>query len=424
MLDSSCDPFAGANKRVFPGVIIGAGDVRSALMRQKNGRLIALIAAVAVAAIAIGAALAYRQGPSTLTADAAPLSGTPSPTPAPSTPKPSTTPKPTPSATPPKTPTTKPSQPPTKGGKSAVNLAKLVDGRVPQVPYLTGRTVRGGAGQDLKIPGSQNIQAVARMGQSVLAILSGTDNTTEMLTIGSDGKVLRKTPNITGLVSTEDGMAAAYNTSLYSDLGEQSAGTTIYAEQQQVQKLNMPDVWNTTLIGYVNGKVYFHASAKEADNTWTLYEWTPGESKATALKNVPKPTAVSGDAMIAASLTTLNDYNSCTSVLAVASGKRLWKTCEYQVDSFTRDGSTAIAGPFYRDGYGDGLAAALDAKTGALLHEWTGVFRQAVAEDDQHLLLLADTGEETPASIIRCTIATGACERATPLAKGTLLLGS
>ena len=66
----------------------------------------------------------------------------------------------------------------------------------------------------------------------------------------------------------------------------------------------------------------------------------------------------------------------------------------------------------------------MDTKTGALLHEWSGIFRQTVPEDDQHLLILADDGEETPASIIRCTIPTGTCELATPLAKGNLLIGS
>jgi hypothetical protein len=186
----------------------------------------------------------------------------------------------------------------------------------------------------------------------------------------------------------------------------------------------VPNVWNASLVGYVNGKVYFQASATEAGNTWTLYEWAPGASKATQLKTVPKPTAVSGDGTTAASLTTLTDQHSCTSVVSIPTGKRLWRTCEYQVDSFTRDGATAIAGPLYRDGYGDGLAAALDAKTGVLLHEWSGVFRQTVAEDDQHLFLLADTGQETPASIIRCTIPTGTCELATPLGKGNLLIGS
>jgi hypothetical protein len=91
---------------------------------------------------------------------------------------------------------------------------------------------------------------------------------------------------------------------------------------------------------------------------------------------------------------------------------------------FTPDGATAIAGPIYQDGYGNGIAAVLDAKKGTLLHEWSGVFRQWIPEDDQHLLLLADNGEGTPASIVRCTISTGACERATPLAKGDLLIGS
>jgi hypothetical protein len=47
-----------------------------------------------------------------------------------------------------------------------------------------------------------------------------------------------------------------------------------------------------------------------------------------------------------------------------------------------------------------------------------------VPEDDQHLLLLADDGEQTPASIVRCTITSGACELATPLAKGDLLIGA
>jgi len=387
-------------------------------MRQNNGRLIALVAAVAVAAIAVGGALAYRQGPQDgLEAEAAPLSGSPSPTPSTTRSTPSATPSPTQAK---KTPT------PTTTGpvKTEVNLAKLSDGRAPQVAYLTGRTVRGGAGQDVKVPGTGGIQAVARFRQSVLAVVSAGDNTTEMLTIDEDGTVRRKTPNVNQIATTEDGTGAAYLTALVSDLGEQSPGTTVYAEQKGIQKLTVPDVWNATLIGYVNEKVYFYASAKEASSTWSLYEWTPGASKATVIKTVPKPTAVSGDGTKAASLTTMNDYNSCTTVLSIASGKRLWKTCDYQVDGFTADGATAIAGPFYRDGYGDGIAAALDAKNGTLLHEWSGVFRQTVAEDDQHLLILADNGEETPASIIRCTITTGACERATPLAKGTLLIGS
>ena len=177
-------------------------------------------------------------------------------------------------------------------------------------------------------------------------------------------------------------------------------------------------------LAYVNGKVYYSAQATEAANRSSLYEWTPGDSKAKKIDTVVFPLGLSADAKIAASLSVLSDSSSCSNVTEVATGKRLWRTCDYQVRGFTPDGATAIGGPAYSDGYGDGLAAALDAKTGNLLHEWSGTFRQTVAEDDQHLLLLADDGEDTKASIIRCTITTGACELATPLARGALLIGS
>src|SRR4029079_17474678 len=166
--------------------------------------------------------------------------------------------------------------------------------------------------------------------------------------------------------------------------------------QESVQKLTLPDVWDPVPLGYVDGKVYFRAESAQGALTWTLYEWVPGASKATAIKTVPKATALTGDGKLAASLSNLNDYNSCSTVVEVATGKRLWRTCDYQIHGFTLDGSTAFGGPFYEDGYGSGVASALDAKTGALLHEWSGVFRQTVPEDDQHLLILADRREEHP----------------------------
>jgi len=395
-------------------------------MRQKNGRLIAIVAAVAVAAIAIGGALAYRQGPRDNTqADAAPLSGTPFLTSSATPSTPATTPTPAPPSTPPKTLSTKPSPTSTPSGplKTKVELAKLTQGRAPQIAYVSGRTVRGGAGPDVKIPGTGDIIDVARLNQSVLAVVTkGTD--TEMLTIDNSGKVLRHTPDVTKIVTTEDGLAAAYVALRRSPESDSTPGAVIYAEQESVKKLTMPDIWDPLLFGYSNGKVYFRAESSEGALTWTLYEWVPGASKATAIKTVPKATGVSGDGKVAASLTTQTDYNNCSTVVEVATGSRLWRTCDYQIHGFTLDGATAIGGPFYEDGYGNGIASALNAKTGVLLHEWSGTFRQTVPEDDQHLLLLADDGEETPASIIRCTTTTGACELATPLAKGTLLIGS
>ncbi|MFI5692138.1 hypothetical protein ACIA58_09890 [Kribbella sp. NPDC051586] len=393
-------------------------------MRVQNGRLVGLVAAVAVAAIAGGGALAYRQGPETAAAEAAPLSSSPSPvtsSPSPVTSSPTSA-KPTPTVSKSSTPVRTPAS--TSQVKTKIDLTKLPTGRAPQIAYLTGRTIRGGAGNDIKVPGTAQIQSVARLGSSGLAVVTKGYGT-EMLTIDTAGKVTARTPEITQIITTDDGLGAAYVGSPQKDSGESTAGATLYAEQARGQsgakKITVPDIWNTTLLAYLDGKVYFDASSTQAGDS-TLHVWTPAESKIITLDSVPRAMAVSSVGT-AGSLTMLSDQNGCSSMLTVPAGTRLWRTCDYQIVGFTPNGATAIAGPIYQDGYGNGIAAVLDAKKGTLLHEWSGVFRQWIPEDDQHLLLLADNGPETPASIIRCTIPTGACERATPLAKGALLIG-
>ena len=380
-------------------------------MRPTNRRLGILVAVIAVAAVAIGGALGYRQGPQDHKSVAAPLSS--------ASPSTSSTP-PAGTAT---TPSPSTSPVPTKTGpvKTKINLAKLPQGRAPQVPYLTGRTVRGGAGGDVKIPGTAQIQAVARLGQDVLAIVSkGTGS--ELLKITDTGEV-RRTPDVSQLLTADDGNAAVYVATRTNENGEELAGATVYLETSEVQRISVPDRWGVTPQGYVDGKVYFRAQTTQDGSSWGLYEWTPG-MKTVEIKTVANPTGLTADGTVAASMSTLTGSSSCSNAIEVASGKRLWRTCDYQLLGFTPDGATAIGAPAYQDGYGDGLAAALDVKKGDLLHEWSGVFRQTVPEDDQHLLLLADDGEETPASIIRCTITTGACELATPLAEGDLLIGT
>lgn len=393
-------------------------------MSVQNGRLAALVAAVAVAAITGGGALAYRQGPATANGSATPLSTSPST--APSTPAPTTA-KPSPSKVPPSTtPSTLPSSTPTALVKTKIDLKKLTQGRAPQVTYLAGRTIRGGAGEDVKVPGTADIQQVARLGGSALAVVTKNFGT-ELLTVNNiDGKVSRRTPDVTQIVTTESGGAAAYIATHVKETGEETAGATVYAEEAndevQPRTVTVPGVWNARLRGYVDGTVYFDAAPAQSGAS-VLYRWKPGEPKAVVIKSIPNSLAISS-AGTAGSLTALNDQSSCSTLLTVPAGKRLWVTCDYMITGFTPDAATVIAGPKYQDGYGDGIAAVLDAKNGAPLHEWSGVFRQAVPEDDQHLLLLADDGEQTPASIIRCTISSGACELATPLAKGNLLIGA
>ncbi len=386
-------------------------------MKQKNGRLVVLVAAVAVAAVAIGGVLAYRQRPQIEQADAAPLTA---PTSAAKTP--TATPSPTPTPTPSSTPTS------TGPTKIKLNLAKLPQGRAPQVPYLVGREVRGGAGDPVKIPGTDGIIDIGRLDSTVLAVVYGNDKT-ELLKVGYDA--VQRVPDVSSLVTTDDQRSAAYAAARNSSMGVAVKGAIVYAESENgVKQLKMPNSWNVEVLAYVDGKVYF--SGGDTDGlVWKLYEWTPGETKAKILK-VGSPTAVSDNGRIAASAGLINDNGSCTAITEVTTGKRLWRTCENMVNGFTPDGATAIGGSVRgNDGYCQSAMAALDATTGRLIREWTSCFHQVLAEDDQHFLAVADSstnggGDEANGTrwIIRCDVTTGTCETTTPVTTtGSIRIG-
>ncbi|HET6989296.1 MAG TPA: hypothetical protein VFI00_21895 [Kribbella sp.] len=397
-------------------------------MRPKNGRLIALVAAVAVAAIAIGGALAYRQGPQNAAlAEAAPLSGSTSPTRT-STPTPAPSKTPTPSTTTQQPPT--PSAPVTSSGptKITLNVSKLPKGRAPQIPYLVGRELLGGAGSATKIPGTGGVVDVGRLDDTVLAVVL-TDNGTELVKVRDDA-VVRRTAGVSSLVTSTDQSGAAYAASRPSSLGAAEKGGVVYAESgDSVRSLKLPNSWNLGVLALVDGKVYFR-SGDTRDGAWKLYAWSPGDANATVIKTVTSPTALSGNGRVAAAVSLINDSGSCSSIVEVATGRQLFRTCENMVTGFTPDGLTAIGGAAYGDGYCETAQAALESNTGRLVREWKGCFHQAVAEDDQHLLMVAvasggggDPG--TKSAIIRCTVNTGACELATSISTDVALkLGS
>ncbi|NEA35550.1 hypothetical protein [Streptomyces sp. SID13031] len=64
-----------------------------------------------------------------------------------------------------------------------------------------------------------------------------------------------------------------------------------------------------------------------------------------------------------------------------------------------------------------GTATSPAAEARALPATPTLQFLGTTAEDDDHLLMVVDTGENTASAIIRCSIASGACELATTPAR-------
>ena len=184
---------------------------------RTNTRLAVMVASVAVAAVAIGGAVASQQGPVAAGSAAAPLSpltslAPPGSTPTPSAPQSQPRTTPTPTAPSKQVPSTKqtptPPPPPTSTGpvEVAVVPAKLSKGTAPQVPYLVDREVRGGGGRTTKIPGTDTIHTVVRRGNATLATVSSPSPNGERLVTIEDGKATY-TPGVRSLVGSRNGAA-------------------------------------------------------------------------------------------------------------------------------------------------------------------------------------------------------------------------
>lgn len=393
-------------------------------MVQKNSRLVAGVAAVAVAAVVAGGVVASRQGPEGSTADAAPLPG-PSSTP---TPKPPSTSAPTtakPQTPPPSTPPSAgTSNKPSTTGPATVDVAvgKLADGRAPQLPYLVDREVRGGAGGPVKIPGTGTILGIARLNTAALAVVERVSADKDKLPFGSDlikvryGEVT-KTPGVSTVVGRDDQAAVAYATTRYDASGDRIKGSDLYAAtDESAQRLELTNSWDVEVLAYKNASVYFRAAAASGGPK-TLYQWKPGAPKATSLKGAESPVAVANDGTIAASLKVLND-GSCATVTEIATGSQLWRTCDSRLAGFTPDSRLAVGLEAAYESCSTTMTA-LEARTGKLIRTWKGCFHDAVAEDDQHLLAVAVVSGNPVngtyrLAIIRCSIPTGQCERSTP----------
>jgi hypothetical protein len=396
-------------------------------MRRQNGLLVALVAAVTVAAVVLGGTVASRQGPhDSKVAEAVPLPAPSLPTPsaATPTPKPPTT---TPSA-PPSTPgvdTPAPTSGPTSTGPTKITLqvSKLRTGRQPQIPYLAGRQVRGGAGDPVDVPGKDDILEFARVGNAVL-VLTTNEKGTKLLRLEANGAA--SIPDVNHMVATGDQQGAAY--SAVPGLPPTEGGTLYADTGSELKSLKLTKGWNFYVVAMIGDKVYFQSSnVLGSGATWSTYSWTPGESRTTLVKTIPSVTTMSQDGKTAASTLLANVNGSCSGVSAVETGARTWKTCDYHLEGFNPSGTVVFGTPSGDDGPCITAEAALDAKTGTLIRQWKGCLQSSAPEDDEHLLMAAvasGSGDTAKSAIIRCTINTGDCELATPIAPGRLLLSS
>lgn len=351
-------------------------------MKNVRVRLIVLVAGLTVAAVTAGATLAVRRVPHDSVSAAGPLSGTPS--------------------TSASTPT-----------EVKVDLAKLPLGQLPQMAFLVDRVVRGGTGPVATVPGKKPIQQVVRFGGGLLAILETGDVTTELRRVEPYSEAFSpgRVANVSSLVASAEEDLAAYAVD-----GQSAIYWLDSRDSELVQRsLKRPEYGRTQVLAVRGDLVYFSAEGKGYPAPETYYRWDSKSGKVTAIKTVHGLEGLNTAGTAAADFISGAAQTFCSAVTELETGKRRFRTCDYSLDGFTPDDRTVVASEDFRDSGAEEFTAALDANTGHVRREWVGVqFVMAVAEDDDHLLMVVDTGEDTPVGIIRCSIGTGKCEVALP----------
>lgn len=383
---------------------------------KRNLKMAGLVTGVALAAVVGGALVAAQQTPELASAsdgDAGPIGS--SGTPTAGKPKPSATPS-APSMEPSKPVTSEPTPPPAPL-KVKVDLAKLPRGKAPDAPYADGRTVHNGA-LTFTLPATDgNVTDVVRAGTGVLVVHQRANGKASLTDYSGDGARGESVNDVYTVRSSADSTTSAYSTQP-GDGGGDGLVTLHWRDNATGKTTALPLKGMTfaDVLAVDGSNVYY--SAGTADSDPLLYHWSAVKPAAKQVSRVVRPTAVSQDGRLAASMVSIADGGSCSVLVEAKTGARRWRTCDYAIDEVRTDRDYLVGGPAYRDGYADALASALDADTGKLIREWAGLsFISTAMEDDQQMLMLVEN--DTHTAIVRCAPRTGQCELATPLKKGT-----
>lgn len=384
-------------------------------MRPTNrllGMALAVMAAVAVVGGGVvgGGVAAGRQGPQAQSgSQAAPLTGSP----------PGGT--PTRSASPATksgvTPTARPSTPVARPATSdqlptrvQLDLSRLPTGRRPQLDYRVGRVISGGAGEELTVPGTQDILDAVRFNGGALLILR-TRNGSELvrLALYSDKFQPERIAGVHSLVTSPDAERAAYatNNRVYWEAGNDTHPRRVLRPSRFVARVLA-----------VRGDVVYFESAGQGSAPNTVTSWHSATGKVTTVRSISSMQSLNTAGTAAGNQLGGSGQVTCSALVDLTAGTRRWRTCEYVLNGFTPDDKTVIA----TGNGGEPSTVALDTSTGDLRRAWNGPEILGTApEDDDHVLLVAheyDSGAQvTTGAIIRCAIRTRVCQLATPLAE-------
>lgn len=261
-------------------------------------------------------------------------------------------------------------------------------GDAPGIAWLEGRTLHTPDGNvTLPIDAFQ----VVRYDDGWLALASADDDGYVGVRLTADGDIVDETPSGDRIATSADGDQVLWIEGNALTLHDNTNGSDIAIAK---------DNGDIEPVAVEGGVAYFNVGADEwpADGRyWSngkVHDPLPGDKVPYTGANVDGLTT---------ELSSLDDFGSC-STLRSPHGNDLGETCDFTLDGFSPDGAHLLAGPSYRDGFGDGELAVLPAVDGGVANDALVLhyqrdgdrdpfFLETAWEDAEHFLVLTFTPE-------------------------------
>ncbi len=294
----------------------------------------------------------------------------------------------------------------TAGKRTGISLGVLGTGPEPSVPWLSGTTFHHD-GTTTKLPGVYTDVSAYHGGWLAIA---HTAQGSRVLTIDSSGKVTGNLPGGDRIATSGDGTQIAW----LADGSLHSALPSGMSDAQGSQRI--PDGYFADVVGWAKNQVVYRISGGDGAS---VYLSDMGGTN----RVVPGITTSRGSSDAAGLIGGMISYDNATGTSCWAvvrtTGERVWKTCDWALESFSTDGSLVLGIPSDSDGLGASEVALLDATNGdvkAIFDLPPNAFLRGFAwEDENHVLAtLHDAGEWGAVRLA----ADGSARRVLPTVKG------
>lgn len=305
-------------------------------------------------------------------------------------------------ATSPSADATAPAPTPRPDGTFALTLRGLPDGEPPRVSYVVSGAsvlVTPESRIDLPEPYSQ----IVPFQDGWMALGSSDQEGRDNVQLDADLNVLDRTRGGEGIVLNADGSRL-----LYVQRDFNVPGRTVLLDRPATpDDVRAPMTWDMpgdrwlVPVGYL-GPDRAVVQAVDGEESYIAMAVNDADPHVVELDGFSRVTAVSEALGLVAGVVSYDDRTgtTCSEVVEPVAGASVWQTCDYEVRSFSPDGTYAVAAPSEGDGLGPSSLVVLHTSTWKPVVEFTPARNTVVAvqgaewEDEDTVAAVVVEGDE------------------------------